>query len=214
MEVNFVAALTQLTFFYMHRSVARSVYKEYVHICVLYDYLVFAMIRLSLEFVSPDGVTWELNLGAIDLHELLASFAQTLEAQYYAEASKHHCGAGLQSGAHTAQLRRHIDALSRKGLYMESGLLSAASTARLWTNKRCQEANYDVDAICPQCGLEPDTDFHRIWQCCKLDHDDLAIRTTDKHLQQAQDEHGSFACFGSGASSPYPGLTYQHHLCR
>ena len=44
-------------------------------------------------------------------------------------------------------------------------LVATAFCGGLWDGKRCCEAGYEANLMCPLCGLEPDTVEHRLWRC-------------------------------------------------
>ena len=48
------------------------------------------------------------------------------------------------------------------------------------------EAGFDVQTLCPRCGLEAETDFHRYWVCpdnAKVE--DFAVKRTDRWMSDA-----------------------------
>ncbi|CAK0881441.1 unnamed protein product, partial [Prorocentrum cordatum] len=118
--------------------------------------------------------TWQISEDMeADDTELLDEFTASIKRAWWAKAARHDAGEGLVDGADLHQARRHLARLQRDGEHGTWALQLQVMTGASWTRVRQKEADFDVSATCPLCGLADETLLHRVWQCpCNVGHED------------------------------------------
>ena len=143
---------------------------------------------------KPPTATWKLTPN-MDIAPILSDIASSASTAAWAEASRYYNGEGLHGGADLTVIGKRLKAQRRKK-DGAAGALGAIATASCWTQAR-KSATYDVDDLCPRCGLHPETDWHRHWQC-PANHPDCP-RARDRYLRLAERalllENESYPCF-------------------
>ena len=138
--------------------------------------------REAEQWTDPEGNHWNLDPEDADGDptELIEAVAKQAKKKIWREASQHHNGAGLEEGADTSDLRRHLQSLRRNGKHQQFGVLLATACAGSWSPARRNEVYPETTALCA-CGEIAD-DFHIIWGCCPCRPDHAMYRKTD-HLR-------------------------------
>ena len=86
--------------------------------------------------------------------------AKAHQVKYAARLNK----AGMDAGKE-ASLEIAVDVLGRRKLGpLERCTAESTAADAIWPNTRLQEAGYDISRCCNKCG-QPDTLFHRLWEC-------------------------------------------------
>ena len=146
---------------------------------------------------EPDhlGGTWELREKG-EMADLLHEIQNSILSMIWEKASQHHCGAGSQRGVDLTKFNQHIAHLLKKEKFGEAGMLTCIGTGATWMQHRKFQAGLVQSPLCPRCGNEAETDFHRYWSCPdSANIDDPIIEKTEKMGKIAKRYLGRFDCF-------------------
>ena len=112
--------------------------------------------EISLKTTSPMMLSRFLKIAVHRVHEIAAT--ERILRQFHSGSRTHRL-----SFTHAARIVgsgstfKHLTTL-------EKYLVRAAICDAVWTEDKCQKRGYVTDGSCPLCG-QPDSLFHRIWQC-------------------------------------------------
>eukprot|EP00969_Alexandrium_andersonii_P197621 8730402-Alexandrium_andersonii.AAC.1 len=125
----------------------------------------------------------------------MQAIAATTQRRLWRRAAAFHLGGGADGGVSMRSARSLVKALRRRGVYDKAAMLECVMCAGAWTRHRRAEAGYTACDLCPRCGLHPETDLHRYWQCSKNSELGGWVART-RHLErQAQELAAESPCF-------------------
>ena len=138
--------------------------------------VIFAMSQLGWgmmeaeRWIHPSGDAYAIRTdddGEVeDTAPFLEVVRESARVGLWRGAAKHHLGGGLEGGADTNQLKRHIRGLEKRGLHQWAGAIRCCATGGVWGRERLAAANPGISPICQRCDLNvPESDFHRAWEC-------------------------------------------------
>ena len=107
-------------------------------------------------WISPEADIYELVPEAegevADTEPIMREINRSAKSVLWKEASKFHNGKGLEAGADTSQLKRHIFGLEKHGLTAWAGAIRRAATAGSWTRCRLADSGAQVESrLCQRC---------------------------------------------------------------
>ncbi|CAK0893770.1 unnamed protein product, partial [Prorocentrum cordatum] len=120
-----------------------------------------------------DGATtkWHLAGSSLEAHgsfidrlPILHDLREDIRRQLWKQAKAHEDGITLESGADALRARRELDQIARRGMWAEWSRAMAVICGRQWSRARKRRCGHAVSAVCPRCGLEPETLTHGMWQ--------------------------------------------------
>ena len=108
-----------------------------------------------------------------DYSEIFSDINSSVDRILWARASKHQAGDDLHSGGDFSMIRQEHRRFAIKEQFSEIALNTVVTTGGQWTRTRMVAAAYDVSPLCPRCGDQDESLFHRIWTCAaNCDHED------------------------------------------
>jgi len=122
-------------------------------------------------WVDPQGGRWQYS-GA-GTSEFLRNFKATVQDTVWRRAAQQRNGGGLQRGFSATLAEGAVRALENEaraspGIMQPDTVRSLAHVvmaAGTWPYQRRFAAQRVSDPTCPRCGLAPEDDLHRFWQC-------------------------------------------------
>ena len=90
---------------------------------------------------------------------------------FWASASKHFHGAGLEQGADLTTYRRNYAYYTRRKEYNKAAMLRVFVAGGTWPQQRRFAANLVSSEKCPRCNLAVEDSFHVFYGCIKKQGD-------------------------------------------
>ena len=124
-----------------------------------------------VDWTDDTGVRFQAELGNLlkgpnDWSSLKVAVSDAVKRQMWKRASDFHNGSGLSDVPETSEPRRHLRRLRKFGKFERVGAMRAVMCGASWPRVRLRDAGIHVPSvICPRCGLEEETEWHRAWEC-------------------------------------------------